>query len=84
MGPWWGKDGFFLIVDTTVTGSNLKRDWQVVFRQHCEVSYYVSISVTTVGVPGSLLALQNMKCYALLMQPDISEVVVSYTVVEYW
>lgn len=55
--------------------------------QHCEMSYCFSISVTTVGVHidklRSLLALQNMKRCALLMQLDNSEVVVSYTIVEY-
>ena len=55
--------------------------------QHCEISYYFSISVTTVGVhidkPHSFLALQNMKYCALLVQLDNSEVVVSYTIVEY-
>lgn len=81
-----GRGSFFLVVDSSVTGSNLKHEWQEVFMQHCEISYYFSISVTTVGVhidKHSLLALQNMKRCALLMQLDNSEVVVSYTIVEY-
>lgn len=55
--------------------------------QHCEIPHYFSISVTTAAVhvdkPCFLLALQNMKLYGLLMQLDNSEVVVSYTIVEY-
>lgn len=81
-----GRGRFFPVVDTTVTGSSLKHEWQVVFVQHCEIACYFSVPVTTVGVhidkSHSFLALQYMKC-ALLMQPDYSAVIVSYTIVEY-